>query len=417
MLTDARAEELLAELYRVLPTPMTGALRVLVKAAVQQGKPLYTVGGTVRDLLLGRPVLDVDLVVEGEAIAVAQAAAALLRADVVVHRAFGTATVRRADLVLDLATARQETYPRPGALPLVRPATIEADLARRDFSINAMALRLTPQPHVLLDPFGGRHDLEAHRIRALHERSFQDDATRMLRAVRYAGRLGFEIEPETAALLRRDRSYLDTISGTRVFHEVLRIFEDTGVVSALRLAHELSLLSAVHPTLGADATVLRGVEAALASGHEAAAPPTLLCIIAIGVKTPPDAASLSRRLMLPRRFEQAISDLVRLREMSPELCRPDLRPSEVAELLDPLSPYALWAVAFVEGDTLAGQQVRRYLETWRSIRPHLRGRDLIALGIPQGPAVRAWLQRLRAARLDGLAQSRADELALVQRGM
>ncbi len=216
--------------------------------------PLYLVGGPLRDLLLDRPLIDIDIAVEGDAMALAtelatlvtkqktprsarpkpppsvraepvEAAAATTPAPgVVTHPRFGTATVRIPGHHIDLVTARSETYARPGALPTVRPATIEEDLLRRDFTINALALRLSsPRRGEIIDPTGGRRDLDARLIRVLHEHSFQDDATRILRGFRYATRLGFEIEPETLACIDRDLRYLDTISGARLHHEFARI--------------------------------------------------------------------------------------------------------------------------------------------------------------------------------------------------
>ncbi|MFQ5925400.1 MAG: poly(A) polymerase, partial [Dehalococcoidia bacterium] len=172
-----------------LPQELLSFLRLAGEVARTQGQKLYLVGGAVRDLILGRPNLDFDLVVEGDAPRLARQLARSSGEKVVVHRQFGTAKFHRGDLSIDLVTARSETYARPGALPKVEPGEIGDDLFRRDFSINAMAIALSPPSFgELVDPYRGRIDLEHRLIRILHQRSFIDDATRILRALRYEQR-------------------------------------------------------------------------------------------------------------------------------------------------------------------------------------------------------------------------------------
>ena len=414
MTREPSAGELVGYLYSVLTQPLLSALHTAVYTAEEGGWSLYLVGGAVRDLMLGRPLLDLDLVVEGNAIPLAEAVAGALGAALTTHATFSTASILCGDRMLDLASARSETYTRPGALPAVRPASLEADLARRDFTINAIALRLTPKPPALLDSFAGRSDLATGLVRVLHDASFQDDATRLLRAARYAARLGFRIEPQTASLMQRDRHYLDTVSGARILDELLRTLAESTLVRALRLAQEFALLRAIHPTLDADEGTVDAVEAALDRGGEAAARPTLFCLIADGVRTPPDVSSLSGRLALPGALARPVADLPVVYRVLPQIRHNRVAPSRVVELLEPLSLHALWAVALRAGDGVAREQLRRYLETWCSVRPELRGEDILALGVPPGPAVGQALRRLRAARLDGLARSREDEIALVR---
>jgi tRNA nucleotidyltransferase (CCA-adding enzyme) len=178
-----------------------------IRAAATE--PVYVVGGAVRDLLLSRGRADLDLVVEGDA----EALAARLGAEPVAHERFGTAKVGLGGHEVDIATARTETYAQPGALPEVRPATsIEADLGRRDFTVNAMAIALA-EPARLIDPLNGRDDLQAGVLRLLHPLSLHDDPTRAIRAARYAARLGFAAEPTTARLLAETN--LATVSADR----------------------------------------------------------------------------------------------------------------------------------------------------------------------------------------------------------
>ena len=206
-----------------LPSGQLELLKSAGSIARDEGVPMYLVGGTVRDMLLGRPVEDLDLVVVGDAETMASIVAKRLSGQVVSRSQFSTAKVKVAGVSLDLVTARSERYSRPGALPQIAHGTIEEDLARRDFSINAMAVPLhldaRGQP---LDPFNGVDDLERKLVRVLHDGSFADDATRILRAVRYEQRLGFRLDDHTETLLRGNLPMLDTIGGDRLFREVQR---------------------------------------------------------------------------------------------------------------------------------------------------------------------------------------------------
>src|SRR4030043_511001 len=210
-------ENLSTQLEKYLPPPILALAKIAGREASELGLGLNLVGGVVRDLFLGRANFDFDLVVEGDAIELARKLAKDSQAKLTVHSRFGTAKITYPGFSLDLATARNETYSQPGALPTVKPGSLKDDLIRRDFSINAMALHLNPQRFgELIDLYKGKDDLEHRLIRILHPNSFIDDATRILRAIRYEQRLGFKLETETEKLLRRDVTMLDTISGDRI---------------------------------------------------------------------------------------------------------------------------------------------------------------------------------------------------------
>lgn len=408
------ARPLLSALKKHLSAPALNALGQLTRLAETRGEALYLVGGSVRDLLLDRPEVDLDIAVEGDAIALAAELAALTGAKVTVHSTFGTASVAGRDFRLDLAQTRAESYPRPGSLPVVRPAGLQDDLSRRDFTVNAMALKVTrPGAGRLIDPFSGRRDLEQRTIRVLHEASFRDDATRILRAVRYEGRLSFTIDGPTLALVERDRAYLDTISGARIMHELTLIFYEPRPEALLTRCEELGLLGAIHPSLRLDAD---GARALARAEVERAAPwdEVCLCIIAWG-SSEQTLGSLADRLSLARRHQQALRDAVRARELAPALREPGLSPSGVVEMLEPLAVAAVWALRVMLHEGTAAERTDMFLKEWRRLRPFLNGRALRRMGVPEGPRLGALLRMLRAARLDGLTSSREDEIALVER--
>ena len=419
-----------------LPEAERTVIQRLIRLAEDAGVQLYLVGGPLRDLLLGRPSLDVDLAVEGDAITLATKAAAELNAKARTHAAFGTATLivnardparaevskHRAEqsaaqptLTVDIATARAETYERPGALPTVRRASIEDDLRRRDFTVNAMALRLTgPARGEVIDPFGGCEDLQAGLIRILHDRSFQDDATRILRAARYEARFGFRIDEQAVAALKRDLAYLGTISGARLRHELERILEEAEPERALLRLADLGALQAFQPTLAFSKeqaktfTQLR--EATAGQGF------TLTRGAYWGVLTSrlteADAAALAARLSLTKPQRENVEAMPRLSALLPAL-QPDRRPSEMADLLSPFPPPAIWALATLSNPPLR-DRLLDYVRRLRHLKPRLTGDDLIRMGLRPGPRLGDILARLRDAWLDGEVPNKRDEILLVR---
>jgi tRNA nucleotidyltransferase (CCA-adding enzyme) len=278
--------------------------------------------------------------------------------------------------------------------------------------VNAMALRLTrPGAGKLVDPHGGRRDLERGVIRVLHEGSFQDDATRMLRAARYETRLSFSLEDGTARLLRRDLGYLETISGARLRHELVAMFYEERPHALLARCQELGILSALSLELDG-----QGAEALMRAQDERPAPWDEVCLCLLCWQSgPSDVESLVGRFSLPRRYERALQDAVRLRALLPGLKKRNLAASTVVEMLEPLSIAAVWALGLRAGEDTVGERVGRFLREWRHVHPFLGGRALQRLGVSAGPELGALLRQLRAARLDGLTHSREEEVALVER--
>ena len=409
------AQKLLARLERSLEAGTRSALTVVLALAEEERRAVYLVGGSVRDLALGRAQVDVDLVAEGEVLMkLAQTAAAKLGARYVAHGAFGTVTLSGADFRLDLAMTRAESYSRPGALPRVRPATIEEDLARRDFSINAMALALCgPERGQLLDPFDGGGDLGRGLVRVLHDRSFVDDATRILRAVRYEARLSFHIEDATLALLQRDRSYLDTISGARLRQELLHILAEEEPEKALRRCQELGVLGAIHKALRFDEGLAAAFQQARQEAEASAGVEVYIGLLGTRL-SPSDAAAVASRLALSKRQRQALEGAAALAELMPWLARPDRRPSQAAQRLESYPPSSRRAWALVAPEA-ARERLALSLGSWRYVKPRLDGGALEELGVKKGPRMGEVLRLLREARLDGEVKSREDEVEMVRR--
>ena len=403
---------LIDNLNRALPAAARKALAAIVQDAQGEALAIYLVGGSVRDLLLNRPTLDVDLTLEGDAPALARRVAIGL-GDVrcIVHSAFGTATLKGADFRLDVATARVETYERPGALPSVRPGSLQDDLFRRDFTVNAMALALTgDQRGAITDPFNGNGDLQAGLLRVLHEASFRDDATRILRAARYGSRLSFRLESNTMRWLRRDVAYLEAISGPRIREELARLWREPQPERILLRLNELGALQAIHPTISFDASQAEAF-AKLREIHATPSHTVYLALLAWEASRP-EAMVLATRLALNKRETEAVRAVPKVRALERALSA-EVRPSLAVKLLSPFPSATVWALA-AAGQESARQQASRYLRRWRYLKPSLDGHAILALGAIPGPQVGQVLRRLKAAKLDGEVRSRRDEERLAR---
>ncbi|MYB49894.1 MAG: CCA tRNA nucleotidyltransferase [Dehalococcoidia bacterium] len=390
-------------------------LRELSQLATGLGIDLYLVGGSVRDVLADAPLTDIDIMASGSAERLVESIRG--RGDVNVRKAsaFGTwsLTVRGVDV--DLATARRETYERPGALPTVIPGTVEEDLARRDFSINAMAVSLGEDSWgTLLDPHEGVTDLSRGVIRVLHDRSFEDDATRILRAIRYACRLDFRLESCTATLLERSLPYVSRISPDRVRHEIERIFQEPRAGDMIEMAGKLGVLAAIHPGLRAEQKTLRDLQTE--TGDNARKAHLLLGSMVQSVADG-DMESVVERLNLNSDWTRLVRDVAAVRGRLYELEDENVARSRVYRLLQGLHPHAVESCAMAATDTKVGDWLRLYLDELRHVRPLLDGDDLMALGVREGPEVGLLLTKLLDARLDGLVESVEDEEAMVRRAL
>jgi tRNA nucleotidyltransferase (CCA-adding enzyme) len=407
--------ELVQRLEAQLSPQALSALQELRSLTDAAALDLYLVGGAVRDLLLQRPNLDLDLAIEADVAPIAEALAAATGGRAVLHPRFGTSTISGPGFHLDLARTRREAYAQPGALPTVEPATLADDLKRRDFTINAMALRLTRAASVL-DPHGGLQDLASQQLRVLHEKSFQDDSTRMFRAMRYAERLGFGLAPQTGAWLARDLTYLNTLTPQRIRRELQILFEEDVAPEATLLADRNGIVRTLHPKLGLDESrALRWREALDAPYHHSSRDELGLLLILRSYE-PRDTAEISRRLALEGRFTRALHDFTRLwddADGSTKLAAMRNDPVSAVELLEPLTASAVWAMSIIAAGP-ASETCLEYLSNWRHLQPKLRGDDVIALGVQPGVAVGDTLRALRNARLTGAVTTREEEEALVR---
>jgi tRNA nucleotidyltransferase (CCA-adding enzyme) len=418
---SVRTVDDLGERIRALP----GADRLL--PALDGLAPAWLVGGAVRDLLLGAPAIDLDVAIEGDAREVARELAERLGGESVEHERFGTATVRAGELTVDLASTRRESYAEPGALPEVEPASLDEDLARRDFTVNAMAASLDrARLGELRDPHGGRDDLDAGVIRILHPGSFIDDPTRLLRAIRYEARFGFRMDPETERLAREAiaAGAASTVSSARIRDELLDLLGET--VSAPSTAgadqrgsaadrpparaigrmRELGLDRALSPLLG-DAKP-EEVAAAADAAESVGGQRRFAALAALIAPDPDDLTGWIEDLNLRAEDRDAVLHAAR---KGPQLVRalePQLPDSAVHALLHCELPETL-ALALAFG--AREEPIRHYLEQLSGAGLAITGDDLRAAGIPEGPAIGRALKETLRRKLDGEVDGYDAELA------
>lgn len=404
-----------SKMEKQLPAKLVNFMRLAGKMAHDKGQSLYLVGGVVRDLLLAKLTFDLDLVVEGDAINLAHQLARISHGKVVTHPHFNTAKLRWNKLSVDIATARSETYVKPGALPRVKPSTIENDLSRRDFTINAMAVHLSPGHYgELLDLHGGITDLNNRFIRILHEKSFMDDATRIWRGLRYEQRLNFQLETSTLKLLKRDISMLDTISGDRIRHELELVLREESPQKALHRAEELNVLQRIHPSLKGNGWLKEVFEQAQRLFSPHLSPVGLYFTLLVYHLTSEQVGELISYLKLPRLLSQTLRDTISLKNKLQPLADPELNPSGVYQLLHSYSSHAIMANYLAIDSPIARQNTRLFFSKLRYVKPALTGTDLKKMGIAQGPQIKEILHRLHEARLDGKVSSKREEEEIVR---
>jgi len=377
---------------------LTPVATILEEAADLGGGGVYLVGGMLRDLILGRRFLDVDLAVDGDALKLACA----IGVPEGTESRFGTLRVARDGVRYDLARTRAERYSHPGALPEVEPARIDDDLTRRDFTVNALALGLTgPQAGELIAVDNAHEDLAARRLVVLHDRSFEDDPTRLLRLARYSARLGFDVSPHTRALADQAirNAALDTISGTRIGNELRLLASEPDPVAAFEMVAALGLRWAIAGKLA---------RAALA-----AVPPdgrrdlvTLACVFTLQHRPKAQLATELDRLGFTAPDRDAIVEAV---TEAPALAKRLANTTSAAEIARAVGTSGIETVALASAQGSPSQSLT-WLQDLRHLRLKITGDDIKANGIPEGPRIGLALQAANDALMDGVAPDRDAQL-------
>ncbi len=393
---------------------------------------MYMVGGVARDLLLERANLDIDFVIEGDAIDFASALQAEFGGRVHPYPPFGTATwtidrdaseklgvsLEHIPDHLDFASARSELYEHPTALPTVYNSGIKLDLRRRDFTINALAIQLSPERHQwnILDFYGGLSDLKESLIRVLHSLSFVDDPTRILRAIRFSERLQFTIEPRTTELIQTALPMLKRITGERIQNEISLILQEENVARAILKLEAIGILRHIHPDFHINADMQpvferlededkpRWIQDSL----------TLRWHVLMGRVVHNSVEAIALQLLMSSNKAVAMRQCAKIIQEPGVLVNEGAKSSEVVKLLEQLSEDSLMAIWLWLDNALARKRIEQYQDDWRHIKPRIDGNTLKTMGLKPGPEFRVILAGLREAWIDGLVYNELQEQALLK---
>ena len=402
-------------LESTLPSGALEGLRlagILAAEGDSEAEAAYLVGGSVRDALLGLTPGDMDLSIVGDAPQFAATFADKGGGVVEAVSQFGTARVGLPAGRFDLAMSRTETYATPGALPTVKSSGIQEDLSRRDFTINAMAVDLSPSNWGdLVDSHGGFSDTARRRIQILHPGSFRDDPTRIFRAIRYEQRLGFNLDPGALSLMTRDWDYMDLISSARVRGELEKILGDPLRADILAAAEDRDVLAGIDISFRVSRAALQAMR------RNPDRDILFYLALATASLTENEALSLVTRLEPPQEWREIILSSPRYRGMSSILRNENLSPSEVVAVLGEFPLPLLEAQRALTGSTYQKSRLDQYLGTLRHVRPEITGVDLLGAGVPQGPEIGIMLDEVLRARMDGRVKTKEEELAFVDRRM
>jgi tRNA nucleotidyltransferase (CCA-adding enzyme) len=443
---EALGRRNLAEkLASALPPARLDLLKKIAKAAQEQRAAIYIVGGFVRDLLLKRPSLDFDIVVEGDAIKLARAIQSKYGGRITMHKRFGTAKwflepivadnrhleedgeqlatdKSQLPITLDFITARREFYTHPTALPTVESGSIKLDLHRRDFTINTLAIRLDGHHFGdLHDYWGGYNDLRQGLVRVLHSLSFIDDPTRMLRAVRYEQRYSFNLGLRTRQLLLAALPMLERISGDRVRHEIDKTLAEENAPQILDRLQELGILEAIHPDLIWDDWIkdhisnleLPPPEWDLETELKGLPLHRILAYSLWLARLPAKRSQrVTKRLRVPSVIAETVQNACHLWADLPSL--KDKNPSIWTSRLEKVPVAAIYTVYCACDNPDDQRRLSTYITDWRHVSQKTTGHDLEACGLPPGPIYREILTQLRNAWLDGQVITYEDELSLLK---
>lgn len=410
-----------------LPPDTAGLIKKLGEAAAAAGLKAFITGGFVRDLMLGVPVGDIDLAVEGPAGKFAEDVAGILGGKLLVHDRFKTATVFLGKGArIDVSAAREERYDRPAALPRVVSSSIYNDLFRRDFTVNALAVSISPGTSgELIDCFGGLEDLGGGIIRVLHEKSFEDDPTRVFRAVRFAHRLGFEIEAGTKRLMAAAAAgrFCENLTGARLRNEIELLFKERNPAAAAAMMRAHGIHICIHPRASLTPRKIKAIEklqdiipaAEETESLRGTAPWLAYFMCALKGMDGDSLACLSKRLMLGRGEARALKSLPLADSLLKEINSVETMPCSEVYSLAGRAPREAVIVALSEAGAEQAAAFMRKLGRAERRKAETTGSDLLKMGFPQGPVIERVLAEVSRARMDGRLESKEEELDYIKK--
>jgi len=408
----------------LLPKEIIDLLKKIGILTNRCGYGAFIVGGLVRDLLLGARNLDMDIVIEGDAIEVGRIISQEFNGTLVVHKRFGTCTaITRDRLKIDLATARKEIYEKPAALPKVEFSSLKSDLIRRDFTINAMAASINKENFgQLIDFFGGESDLGHGRIKVMHDRSFIDDPTRIFRAVRFEQRLGFTIDPDTEELIQNamEVRMFDRVEPQRIRDEIVLILKEAEPLKALKRMAELHEFRFIHPKIRLDQKLIRlcsSIDGVCRWYEELGFNKRTIDRWLMYLMALLDYLSYNECIAICDKFVFKRGERLRILsykkdagKVSKGLCEKNILPSKTYLLLKDLSYEVVLLIVAKSESPLVKERVKDFFEKYNSARISVKGEDLRTLGLRPGPNFKKVLDYILYAKINDTVKTKKDEL-------
>ncbi|MDD5408573.1 MAG: CCA tRNA nucleotidyltransferase [Candidatus Omnitrophica bacterium] len=411
-----------------LPREIKFLIDLAKKVSKETDMPAYLVGGFPRDLILGAKDWDLDITVEGNGIKFAEVLSKRLNSRLIRHERFGTATlILDHRLKVDIATTRKEIYPSCASLPVVSPGSLKEDLFRRDFTINAMAFSLSEGSQKLIDIFGGKDDLAAGKIRVLHDLSFKDDPTRILRAIRFQQRYNFKFEPKTLSLLKEavKSGFLEKVNPHRMRDELILMFKEKDPSAQIKQLCALGGVSFISDELKpAKATfdLFKSINKEIAwfmqdfPFHKQFEAWLIYFAALLSRLTLTQRKKIARKLGLSKKEEKKIISCHKINQnFIRRLKNKRITPGQIFALLKPLEFEAIILLRSVSRDSVFKKHIADFLKVYNDLRLSISGDDLFRMGVLPGPKYQKILNRVLAARLNGKLSNRQEELALARK--
>ena len=383
-------------------------------AAQSSSVKLYLVGGPVRDLLLGNIIHDLDFLIDGEIDSFIHEFSKVINSQPISSSQFKTFKYRIGDNEIDIALARTEVYPFPGSLPNIKPSNIHEDLYRRDFTINAIALQLFPKPYKLIDPVNGIEELKNKRIKIIHEKSFQDDPTRIFRAIRYSSRFDFPIEQKTIDLIHQDMNFISSLSGKRILNELIKYLSENDTSNSLSSLTKYNILQFIDNNFPSNEEFITRLHVFKNEKYSLNEKEVLLLAILCSNMNQIQLNKFITRFSLSKKQTKILIDLNQINKKISSVSVMK-KASSITNLFDKYEIKALKFASIILADNKFTQMVNSYINIWSNIKPYNNGNEITKILSIDKTKLSSIIQKVRDAIINGQISSKADEMKFLKK--
>ena len=383
-------------------------------AAQSSSVKLYLVGGPVRDLLLGNIIHDLDFLIDGEIDSFIHEFSKVINSQPISSSQFKTFKYRIGDNEIDIALARTEVYPFPGSLPNIKPSNIHEDLYRRDFTINAIALQLFPKPSKLIDPVNGIEELKNKRIKIIHEKSFQDDPTRIFRAIRYSSRFNFPIEQKTIDLIHQDMNFISSLSGKRILNELIKYLSENDTSNSLSSLTKYNILQFIDNNFPSNEEFITRLHVFKNEKYSLNEKEVLLLAILCSNMNQIQLNKFITRFSLSKKQTKILIDLNHINKKISSISVMK-KASSITNLFDKYEIKALKFASIITENTKFTQMVNSYINIWSNIKPYNNGNEITKILSIDKTKLSSIIQKVRDAIINGQISSKADEMKFLKK--